>query len=71
MISTDPFWKLMNERKISSYMLEEEYDLNPAEISRLKNNHNFTLSSIDRFCQIFQCDVKDIIAYTPTMKSNQ
>lgn len=65
MILTDPFWKQMKHKGISTYMLENEYQLNSAEISRLKNNHNFTLNSIDRYCSIFQCDISDIIVYKP------
>lgn len=69
MISTEPFWELMKKRNISTYMLENKFDLNPAEISRLKKNHNFTLDSIDRFCEMFQCDINDIIVYKPRPKS--
>ena len=63
MIVFDPFWQLMEERNISIYALEYEFDLNPADISRLKHNHNYTLRSIDRFCEIFSCQPNDILLY--------
>ncbi|NBH15799.1 XRE family transcriptional regulator [Lachnospiraceae bacterium] len=53
----------MRERKISIYDLEYTYNLNPAEISRLKHNHNFTLKMINRLCQIFHCQPSDIMVY--------
>lgn len=63
MIVFDPFWDMMKKRKISTYALEYTYGLNPSEISRLKNNHNYTLNSIDRFCILFQCQPSDILMF--------
>lgn len=63
MIVFDPFWQLMEERGISVYALEYDYGLNPADISRLKHNHNYTLRSIDRFCETFDCQPNDILLY--------
>ena len=63
MIVFDPFWQLMEERNISVYALEYEYGFNPADINRLKHNHNYTLRSIDRFCETFSCQPNDILLY--------
>lgn len=63
MITFDPFWDMMNQRQISIYDLEYQYELNPADISRLKHNHNYTLKSIDHFCSLFDCEPTDIIKY--------
>ncbi len=65
MISTRPFWQQMEDKGISVYSLENTYNLNPAEISRLRNNHNFTMKSLNRFCELFQCRISDIIVYIP------
>lgn len=64
MITFDPFWEMMRERNITIYDLEYKYGLNPAEINRLKHNHNFTLKSIDKLCSIFNCQPSDILDYT-------
>lgn len=63
MISFDPLWIMLKEKNISTYDLEYIYDLNPAEISRMKHNHNFTLKFISRLCNIFDCQPNDIIVY--------
>ncbi len=65
MMSTQPFWDMMKERKISVYALEYDYDLNPAEISRLKHNHNFSLNTLDRYCDLFHCQIEDIVVHIP------
>lgn len=63
MISFDPLWDMLKEHGITTYNLEYDYELNPAEISRMKNNHNFTLSFINRLCEMFKCQTWDIIKY--------
>ena len=64
MITFDPFWQLMKERGINVYLLEYEIGLNPADISRLKHNHNYTLRSIDRLCALFNCQPGELLLYT-------
>lgn len=63
MISFEPFWEMLSEQGISIYNLEYDYEFNPAEISRLKNNHNFTLKFINRICHLFHCQPSDIIRF--------
>lgn len=63
MMKLSPFWEMLSRRGISTYDLEYKYDINPAEISRLKNNHNFTLSTIDRYCELFDCRIEDIVIH--------
>ena len=63
MITFDPLWEMLEERGITIYDLEYDYELNPAEISRLKNEHNFTLMFINRLCKMFKCQTWDIIKY--------
>lgn len=70
MMVTKPFWEMMRQRGISVYSLEYDYELNPAEISRLKHNHNFSLRTLDRYCNLFQCRIEDIVLHIPDQKVN-
>lgn len=63
MIDFSPFWEMLAERHISVYDLEYKYDLNPAEISRLKHNHNFTIKTLEHYCKIFCCRIEDIVVF--------
>ncbi len=63
MMDFSPFWEMLSMRGISTYDLEYIYELNPAEISRLKHNHNFTLNSIDHYCKLFHCQIQDIVVF--------
>lgn len=63
MMTYDPFWRMMNERRISTYSLEVDYGFNKAFIHRLKHNKNMNLTSIDYICEIFCCSVEDVVVH--------
>ena len=63
MMTYDPFWRMMDERRISTYSLEVDYGFNKAFIYRLKHNKNMTLSSIDYICDVFSCSVEDVVVH--------
>lgn len=65
MITFDSLWSYLKKNNISIYNLEYDFGLNPAEISRLKNNHNFTLRKLNFYCELFCCDITDLITYVP------
>ena len=71
MITFDPFWAYLKTQNISIYDLEYNFGLNPAEISRLKNNHNFTLYKINAYCEMFQCSIADILVYVPDQSGHR
>lgn len=71
MMVTKPFWDMMKQRGISVYSLEYDYELNPAEISRLKHNHNFSLRTLDRYCDLFHCRIEDIVLHIPDEKETR
>lgn len=69
MMSLAPFWDMLKKRNITIYNLEYDYGLNPADISRLKHNHNYSLKSLNRFCSMFDCKIEDIVEFIPDEKN--
>lgn len=63
MMDISPFWNMLKKRGISTYDLEYKYGLNPAEISCLKHNHNFSLHTLDRYCNVFDCKIEEIVVH--------
>lgn len=47
MITYEPFWKLLRERKISTYMLIYKYGINSYTIDRLRHDKPLKTSTID------------------------
>ncbi|MVB11985.1 Cro/C1-type HTH DNA-binding domain protein [Caprobacter fermentans] len=68
MVSFEPLRKLMENRKISTYFLRNkcgDYNLDSKTIQRLMNDESVSTNTIDALCQIFKCQVSDIIEILP------
>ena len=65
MIKYDRLWKTMKKRGISQYDLYTHYNVNRAQINRLRHNQNVEVNTIDRLCNILQCSVEDIMEHIP------
>lgn len=74
MISFRPFRKLIKERNISTYFLRNkcgDYNLGNNTIDRLLNDESVSTNTIDALCQIFNCDITDIMEVVPDKKNEQ
>ena len=65
MITFDPFWETLKRKQISQYMLMEEYGVSTGTLDALRKNRSITLNTLNDFCNLLQCDITDIIQYTP------
>ncbi len=63
MISYEPFWKTLKDKKISTYKLINEYDISSSILDRMRKGKGITTAKIDDFCKILNCRVEDIIEY--------
>ena len=65
MITYEPFWRTLRERKVSTYILIKEHGISSATIDRLRKNEGISTSKIDDLCKILDCKVEDVICYVP------
>lgn len=63
MIVFDKLWITMKEKGVSQYKLIKDYGFSPAQITRLKRNHNINTHTINRLCEILSCNIEDICEY--------
>ena len=63
MIRYDKLWETMKERKISQYDLYTHYNVNRAQLDRLRKNGNVQTNTIDKLCNILKCNVEDIMTH--------
>lgn len=63
MIVFDNLWETMQQKNITQYKLIKEYGFSPAQITRLKRNHNINTHAISRLCEILSCNIEDICEY--------
>ncbi|MBD5093550.1 MAG: helix-turn-helix transcriptional regulator [Subdoligranulum sp.] len=73
MISFKPFRELIAERKITTYYLRNKcgrYNLDSKTIDRLMKDESVSTNTVDALCQIFSCDVTDIMQVLPDPESD-
>ena len=63
MITYDPLWKTLKEKGISQYNLIKYHNFSTGQLARLRANCNVSTYTLNRLCNILDCQIKDIIAY--------
>ena len=63
MISYDRLWCTMKKKGISTYVLREQHNIDSKTIRRLKANHNVTVETLNRLCEILDCRLEDIVEF--------
>ena len=68
MISYEPLWKTMKDKKATTYTLRNKgkpYDVGSATVGRIKMGKSISTNTIDAICKILDCDILDIIKFVP------
>ena len=65
MIRFDKLWKVMEEKKISTYRLRESSGIDNKTIRRLKANENMETKTLNKLCAVLGCRLEDIAEYVP------
>jgi len=63
MIVFNRLWKTMQEKEVTQYKLIKDFNFSPGQITRLKRNHNVNTHTINRLCEILDCNIEDICEY--------
>ena len=65
MIKYDKLWETMKARNITQYDLYTRYHMNRSQLNRLRHNQNVEVNTIDKLCNILNCNVEDIMTHYP------
>lgn len=65
MIRYDKLWQTAKKKGITKYALTTTYTISKSQLSRLRHNQNVSTNTIDRLCNILECDVSDIMEHFP------
>lgn len=63
MIVFDKLWTTMKEKDISQYKLLKKYDFSSGQLDRLRRNENVNSYTLNRLCEILDCNLEDIATY--------
>lgn len=65
MITYDRLWQTAKEKGISKYALHTKHHISKSQLHRLQKNQVVYTSTIDRLCNILECDISDIMEHIP------
>ena len=65
MIKYDKLWTTMKNKGITQYDLYTYYNVNRSQLARLRHIQNVQTNTIDKLCNILDCDVEDIMTHIP------
>ncbi len=65
MIVFTKLWETMEKKGFSTYRLREYHGFDGKLIQRLKKNENITTHTLDRLCEVLECDLSDIAEFVP------
>jgi len=63
MITFDPLWETLKNKGITQYNLVEDYKISRGMLDNLKHNRSITLNTLNNLCNMFNCDITDVIQY--------
>lgn len=63
MILFSPLWETMKKRNISQYSLIKDFGFSSGQLDRLRKNENVNSYTLNRLCEILECNIEDIAVY--------
>lgn len=63
MFSYDRLWQTMAKKGITKYKLHTEYKISKSLLSRLSHNQSVNTNTLDRLCNLLECDIQDIVEH--------
>lgn len=70
MITYDRLWATLKKKGISQYRLIKDYDIDKAQLQRLRKNMIVKTMILNRLCNILNCRIEDIMEFIPDDEQN-
>lgn len=63
MISYKKLWDTMKAKGVTQYTLTNTHNISKATMDRLRHDMPISTITVDRLCDILECDVNDIMEH--------
>lgn len=63
--SYNNLWKLLEKKNMIKEDLKKATEMSSATIAKLGKNENINMKSLEKICQILECNIEDIIEFIP------
>jgi DNA-binding Xre family transcriptional regulator len=70
MIVYDKLWETMAQKGVSKYKLREHYYFEQRTLRKLKLNENVETNTLDKLCNILDCNIEDIATFIKGLTHN-
>lgn len=64
-VKYDKLWETMEQKGVTKYMLINYYHFSKALISKLQHNQGVSIYTINRLCNILECNIEDVATFYP------
>ncbi len=61
--SYDNLWKVLENKSMSKEDLKRATGMSSATIAKLSKNENINMKSLEKICEVLNCEVEDIIKF--------
>ena len=68
-LSYEPLWNFLNQRNISKMEFAKRIEISNATLAKLGKNEPVTLTIIEKICDEFNCNIKDIVVHLPSKRN--
>ena len=62
MVSYDPLWKLLIDKKMKKLDLCDEVGISTSTLSKMGKNEYVALQILDKICCSLKCNIEDVIS---------
>ncbi len=62
-ISYEPFWKTLEKKKLSQYILIKDYGFSTGTLDALRKNKSITLNTLHDICMLLDCEIADVVEF--------
>lgn len=71
MIDYSPFWNTLKSSNETTYTLINKHKISSATIDKLRKNKPMTTTTLNDLCRILNCNIEDILRYTPSIRDQK
>ncbi|MBP3568955.1 MAG: helix-turn-helix transcriptional regulator [Lachnospiraceae bacterium] len=71
MVNYEPLWATMKQKGITKYQLIYHWGISSNTLRRMSHNEAISTTTLNELCLILDCQVQDILCYSPTEEEKQ
>ncbi len=69
--SYEPLWNMLNELNISKMDFAKMIDISNATLAKLSKNEPITLTTVDKICNRFNCNIENVVRHIKDIQITQ